>query len=353
MLSNSKRAKLPTSLFFFCVIYLSAVADVGAQSNFYQGKTVKLIIGSSTGGGYDLWARLLARHYGKHVPGNPTILVQNMPGAASIVATNYLYNVAKPDGLTIGMPASGIYLDQIVGRKEAQFDLRKLRWIGSPVQEPMILYMRSDTPYKSIADIRAAKIPPKCGATGRVSSAFILARLLEETLPPLKFETVLGYPGGSEIDLAVERGEVVCRAMTASPYFGREPFISWEKKNFVRVLLFTGEKRDERAPDTPTIYEIFEKEKVPEDGRRVAEVILAAETVGRPLILGPGTPDDRLKILRNAFDKAIKDPELVADAKKGRMDIDPVPGERLEKLIRNVLDQPPDVMARVKKMLAD
>ncbi len=324
-----------------------------SQAPLYQDKAIRIVVGFTPGGFYDRWARLLAQHMPKHIPGNPNMIVQNMPGAGSVTATNYVYKVAKPDGLTIGMPASAIYLDQIVGRKEAQFDLRKMRWIGSPVQEPMILYMRSDTPYKSIADIRKAKVPPKCGATGRVSSAFIMARLLEETLPPLKFETVLGYPGGSEIDLAVERGEVVCRAMTASPYFGREPFLSWEKKNFVRVLLFTGEKRDERAPNTPTIYEIFEQEKVTEENRRVAEVILAAETVGRPLILGPGTPEDRVKILRNAFDKALKDPALIADAKKGRMDIDPVPGDRMEKLIRNVLDQPPDVMVRVKKMLSD
>lgn len=324
-----------------------------SQAPFYQDKAIRIVVGFTPGGFYDRWARLLAQHMPKHIPGNPDMIVQNMPGAGSVIATNFVYNVAKPDGLTIGMPASAIYLDQIVGRKEAQFDLRKVRWIGSPVQEPMIMYMRSDTPYKSISDIRRAKVPPKCGATGKVSSAFIMARLLEETLPPLKFETVLGYPGGSEIDLAVERGEVVCRAMTASPYFGREPFLSWEKKNFVRLLLFTGQKRDERAPNTPTIYEIFEQEKVTEENRRVAEVILAAETIGRPLILGPGTPEDRVKILRNAFDKALKDPALMADAKKGRMDIDPVPGDRMEKLIRNVLDQPPEVISRVKKMLSD
>jgi tripartite-type tricarboxylate transporter receptor subunit TctC len=186
-----------------------------------------------------------------------------------------------------------------------------------------------------------------------VSTDFILARLLEDTMPPLKIDTVLGYPGGSEIDLAVEKGEVICRGMTASPFHGREPFLSWQKKNFVRVLLFTGDKRDERMPNVPTINEIFDKEKVPESGRRVAEVILAAEKFGRPIVAGPGTPPDRVNILRQAFNQAMKDPELLAEAKKGRMDVEPTTGEALEKLANRVLDQPPEVLARVKKILSN
>jgi tripartite-type tricarboxylate transporter receptor subunit TctC len=267
----------------------------------------------------------------KYIPGNPEMIVQNMPGAASVVATNYVYSVAKPDGLTIGFPSSGIYLDQLVGRSEVKFDIRKFSWIGTPVREPMILYMRSDAPYKSLADIRNAKEPPRCGATGTVSTDFILARLLEETLPPLRINTVLGYPGGAEIDLAVEKGEVICRGMTASPFFGREPFLSWQKKNFVRVLVFSGNKRDPRMPDVPTLYEIFDKEKVPEASRRVAEVILAADSFGRPICATPGMPAERLKILRQGFEQALKDPELMSEAEKGKMDIDPDSGETLEK----------------------
>jgi tripartite-type tricarboxylate transporter receptor subunit TctC len=261
--------------------------------------------------------------------------------------------VAKPDGLTIGYPSNGIYLDQLVGRPEVKFDIRKFAWIGSPVREPMIFYIRTDAPYKTIYDVKSAKEPPKCGSTGTVSTDFILARLLEETLPPLKIITVLGYPGGSEIDLAVEKGEVICRGMTASPYFGREPFISWDKKKFVRILLFTGDKRDERIPDVPTLREIFDKEKVPESSRRVADVILAAESFGRPIFAGPGTAPEHTKQLRSAFEQALKDPELLAEAKQGRMDVDPASGENLEKLANRILDQPPDVIARVKKILSN
>ena len=341
-----------TALVFLCLAAFAAPV-YGQPASFYQGKQIKVVVGFTTGGFYDRWARLLARYMPKYIPGNPTFVVQNMPGAGSVIATNYVYSVAKPDGLTIGFPSSGIYLDQLVGRPEVKFDLRKFAWIGSPVTEPMILYMRADAPYKSIADIKNAKEPPKCGSTGTVSTDFILARLLEDTLPPLKINTVLGYPGGSEIDIAVEKGEVMCRGMTASPYFGREPFLSWQKKNFVRVLVYTGAKRDERIPDVPTIAEIFEKEKVPENSRRVAQVILAAESFGRPIIATPGTPADRVQSLRQAFEQSMKDPELLAETKKQRMDVDPTSGAELEKLAQEIFQQPPEVIARVKKILSN
>ena len=343
------RAVLLALLLFFS----AGAANANAQAAFYQGKQIKVVVGFTPGGFYDRWARLLSRYMPKYIPGNPSFIVQNMPGAGSVVAANYIYAVAKPDGLTIGFPSSGIYLDQIVGRPEVKFDLRKFAWIGSPVTEPMILYMRSDSPYKSIADIKAAKDPPKCGSTGTVSTDFILARMLEDTLPPLKINTVLGYPGGSEIDIAVEKGEVMCRGMTASPYFGREPFLSWQKKNFVRVLVYTGAKRDERIPEVPTISEIFDREKVPENSRRVAQVILAAESFGRPIIGTPGIPPDRVEILRRAFDQSMKDPELLAETQKQRMDVDPTSGASLEKLAEQILQQPPEVLARVKKILGN
>jgi tripartite-type tricarboxylate transporter receptor subunit TctC len=332
---------------------VGVTATAGAQTPYYQGKQIKVVVGFTTGGFYDRWARMLSRYMPKYIPGNPTFVVQNMPGAGSLTATNYVYAVAKPDGLTIGWPSNAIYLDQLVGRKEVQFDLRKFAWIGSPVKEPAIFYMRADAPFKSIQDVKNSSEPPKCGSTGTASTDFILARMLEDTLPPLKINTVQGYPGGSEIDLAVEKGEVVCRGMTASPFFGREPFLTWQKKNFVRVLVYTGDKRDPRIPDVPTLDEIFTKEKVSEASRRVAEVILAGESFGRPIVATPGIPAERVRELRRAFDQAMKDPELLAEAKKQRMDVEPETGENLEKLAIKILNQPPEVLARVKKILSN
>ncbi|HEU4341821.1 MAG TPA: tripartite tricarboxylate transporter substrate-binding protein, partial [Candidatus Binatia bacterium] len=330
-----------TVVFLFAALILGTHLDLEAQERpVYQGQTIRVIVGFTTGGFYDRWTRLLARHVPKYIPGNPEIVVQNMPGAGGLIAANNVYNVAKPDGLTLGMLSYGIYLDQLVGRKEVQYDVRKFNWIGSPEKSDVLFYMRSDTPYKSLEDIRKASTPPKCGSTGTAGTDYILARMLEDTLG-LKIETVLGYPGGSEIDLAVEKGEVQCRGMTAAPFFGREPFTTWRKNNFVRVLLFGGQKRDERIPEAPTIYEIFEKEKTPEESRRVADVILRGGDFGRPWVAPPGTPKDRVKILRDAHAKAMADPALLDEAKKGKMDVEAVSGEELQKLAETIMNQPP------------
>jgi len=328
------------------------IAAVQAQEAFYKGKTIRIIVGFTPGGFYDRWARLFSKYMPKYIPGNPEVVVQNMPGAGSLIATNYVYNVAKPDGLTVGMVQYNIYMDQLAGRKEVQFDVRKFGWIGSPVNETVLLYMRKDAPYKSIRDIVKAKEPPKCGSSGTAGSDYILAKLLEESIG-VKFNTVLGYQGGSEIDIAVEKGEVVCRAHNISAHFGREPFNSWHKKDFDRHIVQTGRKRDPRLPDTPTVYELFDEYKTPDVSRRVAQVMLVGGELGRPMLVTPGTAPERLKILREAYAKALKDSELLAEAKKGKMEVDPTPGEELEDLIRKVMDQPQEVLDRVKKMLAN
>jgi tripartite-type tricarboxylate transporter receptor subunit TctC len=330
------------------LLLMPRIAD--AQSDFYKGKTIRIYIGSTAGGFYDRWARLFARYMGKYIPGNPEIIAQNMPGAGSVIAANHVFNVGKPDGLSLVMPLNSVYVDQLAGRKEVQFDLRKFHWIGSPAVESVIFYMRADTPYKTIADVIKAKEPPKCGGTGTASSDYILSKILEEMVGA-KFNSVLGYAGGSEIDIAVEKNEVVCRAHSTSAHFGREPFDTWHKKGFDRHLIQTSRKRDSRAADVPTTHEIFDQYKVSANNRRVANIVLAAGDFGRPLLATPGTPPDRVKILREALLKTLSDPEAVAEAKKARMDIDPTPGEELESLVKEIFDAPPEVAERVKKIL--
>jgi len=344
-------------LFLICLaIFLFApqLASVGrTQADpFYKGKTIRIMVGSTAGGFYDRWARLFARYMGKYIPGQPEIIAQNMPGAGSVIATNHVYNVAKPDGLTAVMPLNSIYVDQLVGRSEVQFDLRKFHWIGSPAVESTIMYMRADTPYKSIADIIKAKEPPKCGGTGTASADYILSKVLEQTVGA-KFNSILGYAGGTEIDIAVEKGEVVCRAHSTSAHFGREPFDTWHKKGFDRHLIQTSRKRDSRAADVPTTHEIFDQYKVPADSRRVAQVVLAAGDFGRPIMVTPGTPAERVKILREAYVKTLNDPEALAEAKKARMDVEPTSGEELESLVKEIFDASPEVLERVKKILAN
>lgn len=329
------------------------ISNLQAQSEpFYKGKTIRIIVGSTPGGFYDRWGRLLSRYMGKYIAGNPEIIVQNMPAAGSLVATNYVYDVAKPDGLTLGMPLNSIYIEQLVGRKEVQFDLRKFHWIGSPAREQTILYMRADAPYTSMADIIKATEPPKCGSTGTASQDYMFARMLEDTLGA-KFNNVVGYPGGSEVDLAVEKGEVICRAHNISAHFGREPFNTWHGKGFDRHIVQSSPKRDPRVQEAPTIYELFDEYKTPTNSRRVAQVLVANGDLGRPMMTTPGTPAERVKVLREAYLKTLKDPELLAEAKKGRMDVDATPGEELEALVKEVMDFPPAVIERARKLLGN
>ena len=323
---------------------------VWAQAPFYQGKTVTIVVGSAAGTVYDLYARLLGQFINKHIPGNPNIVVQVMPGAGSVIAANYVYEVAKPDGLTIASINPRFHFNQLQGQKEVKYDWSKFSWVGSTDKSEHLLYMRADTPYKSMADVRKATQPPKCGATGAGTTGHYMPRLLEETLGT-KFDIVTGYPGGGDIDLAVERGELQCRALTIGAFYAREPYHTWRKKGFARILVQTGHKRDELLPDTPTLRELMDDHKTPELSRRVSTVILASGEFGRPIVASPALPADKVKILREAFAKATSDPEFLAEAKKKNLDITPTPGDALESLAKEVMSQPPEVLERMKKVL--
>src|SRR5215510_2427810 len=222
-------------LLFFLAANLVFSSTLHAQQPFYQGKSIRLIAGTTAGTVTDLWPRLIAEHMGKHIPGNPSVVVQNMPGAGGVIAANYVYNIAKPDGLILGTVSPSIYMDQIVARMEVQFDWGKFIWIGTPEQYDYVFIMRGDSPYRSIDDIRKATEPPKCGAPGTGSHLYQIPKLMEETLGA-KFFIVTGYQGAADVDVAVERGEVHCRTVTVTAYFGREPFLSWGKNRFVRPL---------------------------------------------------------------------------------------------------------------------
>jgi tripartite-type tricarboxylate transporter receptor subunit TctC len=215
-----------------------------------------------------------------------------------------------------------------------------------------MFYMRADTGIKTVGDIVKAKQPPSCGGSGTTSSDYIVARILELTLGG-KINSVSGYQGGSDADLAVEKGEIVCRAHTLASHFGREPFNTWHKKGFDLHLLQSGRKRDARAPEAPTMYEILDEFKVPDTKRRVAQALLAGGEFGRPVLVTPGTPMERVRLLRESLRNVLKDPELLADAKKSRMDVDYTPGEELENLLKEVLGQPPEVIEQAKKILGN
>jgi len=323
-----------------------------AQAPFYQGKTITIIVGTKAGDVYDLYPRLLSEFMPKYIPGSPNIIIQNVPGAASLIAANQVYSVAKADGLTLAAIYPVLYAQQLVKKPEVKFDWAKWNWIGSTVTSNHLMYMRSDSPYKTIDDVRKATTAPKCGATGVTSTGYYMPKLMEETLGT-RFDIVSGYVAGQDIDLAVERGEIQCRAFTMTAYFAREPFISWRKRNFVNVLIQTGSKRDARIKDTPTIYELMDKYNTGEAGRRLAKAVLASGEFGRPIVGPPGIPADRVKILRDAFDKAINDPALMAEAEKRRLEIDPTTAQELEALAKDVMASPPDIVERMRKLLGE
>jgi tripartite-type tricarboxylate transporter receptor subunit TctC len=341
---------LRSAVTLFVLMIFDHPAKAWAQEPFYKGKTITILAGTGAGNVYDLYARLFARHMGKYIPGNPDIIVQNMPGAASMIAANHLYNVSKPDGLTIGAIFPALYFDQVVQRPEVKFDWSKLIWLGSPVKSEHLFYMRADAPYKSIHDIVKTSNPPKCGATGTASTAYYVPKLLDQVIGT-NFEVVLGYKTGTDIDLSVERGEVICRAFTITAFFAREPFFTWMKKKFVRILVQSSKTRDKRIPDVPTIYELMDQYKTDEAGRRLANLVLAGGEFGRPYVLPPNTPADKVKIIREAFAKTIQDEAAVADAKQKKLEIDPSTAEGLEVLAKDVVSQPPEIVARLKELL--
>ena len=213
----------------------------------------------------------------------------------------------------------------------------------------MMMFARTDAPFKSMQEIVRAKEPPKCGTTGVGGSDYVLSKILEETIGA-KISHVAGYPGSSEIAIAVERGEVVCQGLTISTFFSREPFLTWQKNKFVRFLVQSGHKRSERVPDAPTIYELMDEFKTPATSRRVAEAMLQGGEWARPLMAPPGIPADRLSILRAAYEKAVKDPEFLAEAKKLRIDVTPARGEELQAKAKEVMSQPPEVIEQIKKL---
>jgi tripartite-type tricarboxylate transporter receptor subunit TctC len=255
--------------------------------------------------------------------------------------------------LTIGVINSALYFEQVMKRPEVQFDWSKFTWVGSSTPTNNLLYMWANTPYKTIHDVRNATVPPKCGVTGTGNTGYYFPKLLEQTIGT-KFNLVTGYQGGSEIELAVERGEVQCRAFSVQVYFGREPFNTWRSKNLVRVLVQTGKRRDSRLSEAPLLNELMDQYKTPEASRRLATVLLGSGEFGSaPMLASPGIPAEQIKLLRAGYAKGLASADLTAEAKKRGLDPELISGEELESLSKEVMVQPPEVVNLMKKVMGD
>jgi len=331
------------------LVFLLWTPNLAAQAPYYEGKAIRIIVGFSPGAAYDVWARLMAHHWSRFIPGSPSFVVQNMTGGGSLVAANHVYNVAKPDGLTIGFVAPGIYMQQLSGRKEAQYDWLKFSHIGSPERTDRIFFIRADSGYKAIEDLRKAAEPPKCGATGVGTASYYWPKFLADTFG-LSLSVVPGYQGAADVHLAIEKGEMHCWGGTVQNYFGTEPSRTWAKTGFARVLAQGGQKRHPQLPDVPTVWELMDKHKTLGATRGLAKLLLAPDDLGRSLIGPPGVPADRVKILREGFMKMMSDPDVVAEARKKRFEPNPISGDEVERLVKDLV-QPPEVIQRMKTFL--
>ena len=310
-----------------------------AQSSYYEGKTVTIVVGFKAGGGYDRTARILARHLPKHIPGKPNVIVQNMPGANSITAANHVYSVAKPDGLTIGTFNRNLVLAQLTNVSGVKYDMRKFAWIGSAASETTILAIRSDLPYKSFDELKKAGKTVVIGATGPGANTYDFPLLLKEFLG-IDFKIVSGYSSSADIMLAVERKEVDGRA---GSYSSLQQFID---RGLVRPLVRA------RAVE-PGIENLPVDESLAPNPRARAIMALrsAPEVIGRPYVTTPGTREDVLKVLQVAFRSAIQDPELIAEAAKSKMELEYIGGDETLKIVNEVLSQPKDIVDEFAKYI--
>jgi tripartite-type tricarboxylate transporter receptor subunit TctC len=282
---------------------------------------------------------MLARHLPDHIPGKPSIIVQNMPGANSLIAANHVYNVAKPDGLTIGTFNRNLPIAQLLKVEGVKFDMTKFAWIGSAASESTILAIRADLPYKNIEDLKKAKEPVVIGATGPGANTYDFPLLLKEMLG-LNLKVVSGYSSSADIMLAIERKEVDGRAGSFSSI---RPFI--DRKLVIPVVRA-------RAIE-PGIENLPVDEKLAPNARARAIMALrsAPEVIGRPYVMPPGTPAELVKTLQEAFVKAIKDPKLIDEAKKAKTELEFVDGAQAVEVMKEVLDQPQDVVKEFSKYI--
>jgi tripartite-type tricarboxylate transporter receptor subunit TctC len=332
-------------IYFALLIVLVWSSNLPAQTPFYEGKTVTIRVGFTAGGAFDVWGRIIAAHIGKYIPGNPTVVVQNMTGGGSMIAANYVYGVAKPDGLTFGIVSPGIYIQQLSGHQEVRFDWFKYSWIASRKTD-RIFYIRADTPTSAGRLTNAAD--PRSAA--RYGPVHVLFPFLQDAFG-LKLAMVPGYQGAADANLAIEKGEVQCWCGSVQAYFGSEPGRTWSKTGFVRVLTQGGQKRHPNLTDVPTVWELMDKHKSSDIYRRVAKILVLPDEMGRPFFGPPGIPADRLKVLRDGFVKMMADPDLIAEAKKKGLEPSTMTGEEVEALGREIGVVPPEVMQRMKPLL--
>lgn len=330
---------------FFLLMLLCLSPRGSAQEPFYRGKTIRIIVGTGAGGGYDLYSRTLARHFGKHIPGNPVVVVENMTGAGGLIAANHLYKVARPDGLTIGHIVGSVFLQQLIGKPGIEFDARKFHFIGAPAQDTQLLTVHRRTGIKNLEQWLAAKTTIKFGGSGLGSANEDIPKIVKEVLA-LPLQIVSGYKGSAEIRLAINSGEVDGISIPWESLKG-----TWQKEmdaGDIMVVLQAAGKSHRELANVPLAMDFAKND--------VARKLLQAGVnnygaTARPYILPPATPNERVEILRRAFTETLSDAEFAAELKKAKLELNPLDGATLERNVKELFDLDPSLVPKLAEIL--
>lgn len=321
-----------------------ALADNAAD--FYKGKTITIYVGLSAGGGYDTNARLVGRHIGKYIPGNPTVVIRNMPGAGGLVMANHVANAAPADGTNIGAPQRGVPFEPLLGQaSKAKFDPRTLQWIGSVNSDTSVAIVHSRTGVKTWQDLRNRETV--IAGTGVGTESVVIPYVLRN-LMGLKFKVIAGFPGGNEMNLAMERGEVDGRG-TFSWTSLKPHYKDMIESGKYKILFQMGLRKHQDLQDVPLIVDLADDPET----KRILKVQFTAFELGRPLFVAEATPADRVEILRKAFDQSMKDPDLLSEAVKSDQEVNPMTGAEMTEAFKEIYATPPNLIAKLATASTD
>ncbi len=312
-------------------------------AEFYKGKNVDIQIGYSVGGGYDVYARLVARYLGKYIPGNPTVVPRNMEGAASLRLANYIFTAAPKDGTTIGSVSRGAAFDPLLGNDAAKFDASKFNWVGSANDEVSLCVSLTKSGITSFDQLKTKELT--IGSTGTADDTYQFPAVINGVLGT-KFKMVTGYPGGNDVSLAMERGEVQGRCGWSWSSI-KSTKLNWVEDKTISLLVQMSLAKHPDLPNVPLVTDLAKTD----EQKQIFKLIFARQVMGRPYMLPPGVPQDRVEAIRKAFLDTMNDKEFLAEAEKLKLEITPVPGDKIQKLVEDVYKTSPDIIAKAAQLV--
>ncbi len=337
-------SRLGAILGLAAMVAAPSASQAQAPDEFYKGKTLTIITSTGAGGPYDLVARILAKYLARNLPGKPTTVIQNMPGGGHVLATNYIYNQAAMDGSAIATVANSIPMHQLIDGKGVRYDARRINWIGSTGISNLVTVAWRSSGVKTTDDVLKRELI--IGATGTGSGTFLYPAVMNAILGT-KFKLVMGYKATTEIDLAMERGEVAGRSGGSIAGMMQE-HPGWFTDSKVVILSQVGAARDPLAPDAPLMEELG---RTPEE-RAILRLVSSPVALGRPFLTGPGVPAERVEMLRRAFDASMKDAAFLAEAEKAQLDLNPLTGEQVTRIVQDSFATPPDLIDKIRSIVA-